>query len=117
MKRILIVEDDFILSLVNKKNLQLMGHTIVACVTNGPAAIEAVKIYKPDVILMDIRLDGEMNGIEAMRKISLFSDVPAIYLTGNSDEESRGQAATTNMIGFCVKPIHFGQLEAILKKM
>ena len=54
-KKVLIVEDDFMLSLINKKYMELMGHTVVAAVTNGLDAIEAVKNHTPDVVLMDIR--------------------------------------------------------------
>ena len=116
-KRILIVEDDFMLSLINKKYMELMGHTVVASVTTGAAAIEATKEHKPDVILMDIRLDGKMDGIETMNEIAKFSSVPAIYLSGNSDFENKERAAKTNMLAFCVKPIHFEQLKEYFSKI
>ncbi len=115
MKRILIVEDDFILSMINKKHLELMGHQVVASVTNGLDAIEAVRAHKPDVILMDVRLNQGMTGIEAMEEISKFSDVAVVYLTGNSEREFKERASKTNMLAFCIKPIHFEQLSEILK--
>jgi len=110
-KKVLIVEDDFMLSLINKKYVELMGHRVVASVTNGAEAIAAAKEHQPDVILMDIRLDGKIDGIDAMMEIEKFSSVPAIYLSGNSDHENKDRAAKTNMIAFCVKPIHFEQLQ------
>lgn len=115
MKKILIVEDDFILSMINQKHIELMGHQVVDSVTNGLDAIEAVKKHKPDVILMDVRLEGGMNGIEAMEEISKFSNAAVIYLTGNSEKEFKERASKTNMLAFCVKPVHFEELSEILK--
>lgn len=111
MKKILIVEDDHMLSMINKKYIESIGHRVVAAVTNALDAIEAAREHQPDIILMDIRLDGDMDGIDAMVEIAKFSDVPAIYLTGNSDAETRKRAEATNMAGFFVKPIHFEQLK------
>jgi len=116
-KKVLIVEDDFMLSMINRKYIELMGHEVVDCVTSGPEAVEAAKKHKPDVILMDLRLDGEMDGIETMQEISKFSESKAIYLTGNSDEENKSRARQTNMIAFCVKPVHFEQLQQLLGKV
>ncbi len=116
-KKVLIVEDDFMLSLINKKYVELMGHNVVAAVTNGIDAIKAVKDHSPDVILMDIRLDGTMDGIDAMNEIEKFSAVPVIYLSGNSDAENKARAAKTHMIAFCVKPIHLEQLQEFFTKI
>ena len=88
MIKILVVEDDYILSMINEKSLELMDHTVVACARNGADAIEAVKKYNPDVILMDIRLEGTMDGIDAMHEIEKFSNVPCVYLTANSNESN-----------------------------
>ena len=115
-KKVLIVEDDFMLSMINRKYIELMGHQVVDCVTNASKAIEAAKKYDPDVILMDLRLDGEMDGIDTMKEISKFSKAAAIYLTGNSDETNKSRAAQTNMLAFCVKPVHFEQLQQLLSK-
>lgn len=117
MKKILIVEDDFILSMINRKHIELMGHEVVDSVTNGLDAIEAVKEHQPDVILMDVRLEGPLSGVEAMEEISKFSNAAVIYLTGNSEKEFKERASKTNMLAFCVKPIHFEELSQILKKI
>jgi CheY-like chemotaxis protein len=105
------------LSMINRKYLEMMGHLVVDSVTNGPDAIEAVKKHMPDIILMDLRLDGQMDGIETMLEISKFSNASAIYLTGNSDEENKSRAQQTNMLAFCVKPVHFEQLQQLLGKI
>lgn len=116
-KRVLIVEDDFMLSLINKKHIELMGHKVVASVTNAAEAIEAVKEHAPDVVIMDIRLEGKMDGIDAMEEIGKFSPVPAIYISGNSDKKNKDRAAKTNMLAFCVKPIHFEQIQELFDKI
>lgn len=113
IKRVLIVEDDFMLNLMNKKYVEMIGHKVVAAVNNGTDAINAAKEHKPDVILMDIRLEGEMDGIDAMLEIEKFSSAKVIYLTGNSGEVDKNRASKTNMIGFCVKPIHLEKLQGL----
>ncbi len=115
--KVLIVEDDFMLCLINKKSIELIGYTVVATATNGLDAIEAVRKYKPDVVLMDLRLDGELDGIDTMNEIAKFSDIPAIYLTGNSDEANKERAAKTNLLGFCVKPVHFEEIKVLFSKV
>lgn len=117
MKRILIVEDDFVLSMINQKHLELMGHEVVDSVVSGKAAIEAAQKYEPDVILMDMRLEGSMTGVEAMQEISKFSKAYVIYLTGNSELEFSDLTKNTNMLAFCVKPVHFEELKSILSKI
>ncbi len=116
-KKVLIVEDDFMLSMINRKYVELMGHVVVDSVTNGADAIDAAKKHSPDVILMDLRLDGDMDGIQAMIEIAKFSEAKAIYLTGNSDEENKGRAQETNMLAFCVKPVHFEQLQQLFSQL
>jgi|ERR1700744_789080 len=113
MVKVLIVEDDLILCLLNRKNVELLGHTVVATATSGLAAIEAVKEHNPDVILMDLRLEGELDGIDTMNEIAKFANTPVIYITGNSDERSKERAAETNLLGFCIKPINFQQLQML----
>lgn len=114
MIKILVVEDDYVLRMINEKSLELMEYHVVACISNGIDAIEAVKKHKPDVILMDIRLEGDLDGIDTMHEIDKFSKVPVIYLTGNSNALNRIRAAKTNMLAFCVKPVHFEELKKLL---
>lgn len=116
MKNILIVEDDLILSMINKRYLELLGHKVVASARNGSAAIEAAKKHNPDVILMDIRIDGDMDGIEAMEEIRKFSKAGVIYVTGNSEPITKIRAEKTNMLGFCIKPISIDDLKELLDK-
>jgi CheY-like chemotaxis protein len=117
MVKVLIVEDDFMLCLINKKCIELIGHTVVATATNGLDAIEAAKKHRPDVILMDLRLDGDLDGIDTMNEIAKFSSAYVIYLTGNSDEINKERASKTNLLRFCVKPVHFEELQVLFSKV
>ncbi len=116
VKKILIVEDDMILSMVNTHYVESLGHKVVLAVRNGLDAIEATKKYKPDIILMDIRIEGPIDGIETMEQIQLFSDVKAIYLTGNSEPSTKIRAEKTNMLDFCIKPVSIDDIKAAIEK-
>ncbi len=113
-KRALIVEDDIVLTMIDKLYLQKIGCEVVATVTNASTAIEAVRKHNPDFILMDIRLDGETDGVAAMEEIRGFSNVPVIYFSGNSEAGMRQRAAETGMSGFLVKPIDFASLKDLI---
>jgi CheY-like chemotaxis protein len=97
--------------------MELMGHKVVAAVTNGADAITAVKEHNPDIILMDLILKGGMDGIETMTEIGKFSPVPVIYLSGNSEEEYKERIEKTNMLAFCVKPVQLEQLQKYFLKL
>lgn len=113
-KRILIVENDLLLAFINKRYCEMLGHVVVDSVRDGKGAIESVKTHNPDVILMDIKIDGDIDGIETMHEIRRFSNVDVIYFTGNSEASVRAKAAETDMIAFYVKPISLEDLKSIL---
>ncbi|MGZ3899922.1 MAG: response regulator [Bacteroidia bacterium] len=116
MKKVLIVEDDMILCMLNKKIVLSLGHQVTGVARNAAEAIDAVKVCDPDFILLDIRLKGNKDGINAMEEISKISKARAIYATGSSEEETIQRAQKTNMIAFLVKPISFEMLKEILEK-
>lgn len=103
--------------MINRKHLELMGHVVVDSVPSGEAAIESARKHMPELILMDMRLEGKMNGIEAMMEIGKFCNAYVIYLTGNSEKEFKEQAMQTNMLAFCLKPIHLEELTGIINKI
>ena len=114
MKKILMVEDDLFISMINKKCLEQLGHNVILVIRNGLDAIEAAKNLNPDVILMDVRIAGEIDGIEAMEEIRKFSDVDVIYISGDSDPETLLRAEKTRMLGFRIKPIFIDDLKDLL---
>ena len=117
MKKVLLVEDDFILALVHRKYLEKIGCEIVDSVTNGGDAILSAHKNLPDFILMDIRLEGEMDGIEAAIEIQKEINIPVIYVTGNSESSVLERAQATNMKGFLIKPLHMEGLKKIIDSL
>lgn len=109
-QKVLIVEDEMIIALMIEKMIINLGHTVIDKVTTGEAAIEVAGKSSPDIILMDIRLQGELDGIEAMEKIREHSEVPVIFITGNSDESYRKRVEKTDPLDFLTKPISLNDL-------
>ncbi len=111
MKRILLVEDDYIISMLLEKQIRRMGYEIAGKAESGERAINLTREEKPDLVLMDIELKGDMDGVEAVRQIREFSTVPVIYLTGNANEKTRREAEETKPDGFLVKPVDMDVLK------
>ncbi len=104
-KRILIVEDQVIIGLDLRMMLEGLGYQITDIVGSGEECIESVRKEKPDLVLMDIMLSGEIDGIFTAELINREFDVPIIYLTAHSDENSLVRANLTEPYGYIVKPI------------
>jgi len=108
--RILVAEDDAIISMEIAERLNRMGYEVTAVVPSGEDAIsEAVK-NPPDLILMDIRLRGNIDGTQAAGSITARMDVPVIYITAYTDEETRNKAQQVFSYGYIVKPFNDRQL-------
>lgn len=114
---IFIVEDEGILTLLNTKYLNELGHTVVGSANNGADAILKIKMLNPDLILMDIKLKGEIDGIDAMKEIEKFCRIPVVYVTGNSEADTYKRAEETQMIDFLIKPISLQMLKAAIDKL
>lgn len=115
-KNVLIVEDDMILSMVLERMILKLNYSVVGKVITGKEAIESAKKLNPDLILMDIQLKDEVDGISAMHKIRNHSDVPVIYITGNSDEYNLSRAKETDYVDYLVKPIQMSDLKSSIEK-
>lgn len=102
---VLIVEDDRLLSLVTERLLVKLGHEIAGKATDGEGAVEMVRTLKPDVVLMDISLEGEMTGVEALKEIRTFSNVPVIILSGSSNRSILDKVRSIGISDFLVKPV------------
>lgn len=118
--RILIVEDELIIGMSISKSLERLGYTALDVVTSGKAAIQMAVELAPDLILMDIILDGPMDGIETVRKLRGMADIPVIYLTANADNATVERARDTMPYGYLNKPINerdlFSNIESSLYK-
>lgn len=115
-KTVMIVEDDLILNLLYESYLEKLGYDAEGELVYGKTAIEVAKKINPDLILMDISLEGEIDGITAMKEIRKFSDVPVIYITGNSDPHHVQRAKETNYLDYLVKPIEFNDLKESIER-
>ena len=104
-KSILIVEDDAIVAIHLKNTLTGFGFSITDPVATGEAAIVAAAANLPDLILMDIQLAGEMNGISAAQYIRSAADIPIVFLTSYSQDPLPEQAKATAPYGYLLKPV------------
>lgn len=102
--RILIVEDESIVALNIKNRLEALGYIIVATTNSGESAIQIVQENRPDLVLMDIKLRGVIDGIEAATQIWNRFQIPVVYLTAYSDEETVERAKITEPYGYILKP-------------
>jgi two-component system, response regulator PdtaR len=108
--RILVVEDVVNLAAVLKVRLESYGYEICEVANTGLKAIDGALYHRPDLILMDIMLEGDMNGIEAAERILVQLDVPIIYLSCLNDEKVIDQAIGTNPYGYILKPYDGAEL-------
>ncbi len=115
-KKVLIVEDDMIISMVLERMINKMGFEVVEKATTGEKAITLAQEHEPDIILMDIQLKDDIDGITAMEKIRAESDVHVIYITGNSDQYNLSRAKDTNFVDYLVKPIQMNHLKKSMGK-
>lgn len=115
-KKVLIVEDDMIISMVLERMIKKLGHQVVKKVIAGQDAIDSFFELEPDLILMDIQLKDDIDGITAMQKIREESDVHVIYITGNSDQYNLERAKKTDFVDYLVKPIQMSHLKKSISK-
>jgi len=108
-KKILIVEDEVIVSLYLQFQLKRLNFNVLKPVSTGEKAISLAKEEDPDIILMDIRLASEMDGIQAVTEILSFSSPLVIFMTGYHDEKFRREAEKLNA-QYLLKPIEISKL-------
>lgn len=114
--KILLVEDEVITSMFIKSQLKNLGFSDVTTTTTGEKAIISVKDTPPHICLMDIRLAGEMDGIETVYIIRSFLDIPVIFITGYDDPLIRKRADKLKPLGFLIKPLVINELKSILNR-
>jgi len=117
-KNVLIVEDDSVQQIILERLITNLGHTVLAKVADGATAIKsALRLKAVDLILMDIRLRDNIDGIEAMNKIREGgTNVKVIYVTGNTDNANLERAKQTGFVDFIPKPIDPERLNKAVEK-
>lgn len=103
--RILVVEDEYILAINLQESLESLGYTVLGMTDSAEEAIEKATELRPNLILMDIRLRGDMDGIQAAEQIWNNLQIPVIYVTGYSDKSTVERATLTSPFGYILKPI------------
>lgn len=114
---VLIVEDDGLIALSLLEFLKRSGYDTPGPVASGEDAIEYLEKFPlPDLILMDIALDGRMDGIETLRQIRKCSDIPVIFLTAHNDPATIARAGEVTPSGFIVKPFVESDVILLIRK-
>lgn len=101
---VLVVEDESIVSKDIQHSLKKLGYNVVGAAATGEQAVKLAMETQPDIILMDIMLKGEMNGIEAATQIRTETNIPVIFLTAYADESTLNKAKVTQPYGYIIKP-------------
>jgi DNA-binding NarL/FixJ family response regulator len=103
--RVLLVDDDQLIRFVHQMFIERAGHEVVGVAEEETQAVTLALDLRPDVVVMDIRLEDGTNGISAMTTIQQTLNIPAIYISGNSDTRTLEEAEQTLMKAFLVKPV------------
>ena len=112
--RILVVEDQQIIALEIKDRLQQMGHEVIAMAKSGDKAIALAKEFLPDLILMDIKIEGDIDGIETAEEIKNIMECPIIFLTAYADDKTINRAKLTEPYAYIVKPLDERELKSAI---
>lgn len=113
--KILVVEDENIVALEIKKRLQKLGYIVPGVASTGEDAISKAEGIRPDLVLMDIMLKGEIDGIHAAGEIRKRFNIPVVYLTAYSDEETLQRAKLTEPYGYILKPFEEDDLRTTIE--
>jgi len=113
----LIVEDDAFLSFIEETIVSRLGYEVVGTATSGEEALKQAEKLNPDILLVDVQLDGEMDGIQTVMKLRerQFNN-PVIFISGTSENSIIENAKKISYTDYLVKPIDLSMLEGPLKK-
>ena len=112
--KILEVEDEAIIAMLMERELERIGYEVTSSVTSGENAINSITENPPDLVLMDIRLAGDMDGIETASIIKDRFNIPVIYISGYDDQHIRDRSRYTDPLGFFIKPVEMKKLKSLI---
>src|SRR6266545_2374935 len=113
--RALIIEDEILIAEELRERLSRLGFYVIAAVDSADEGIAIATRERPDLVLMDIRLKGEKDGVQAAKEIRQQVDVPIVYLTAHSDELTVDRAKETEHDGFILKPFQKHELQSTIE--
>jgi PAS domain S-box-containing protein len=103
--RILIAEDESLVALDLKNRVEQMGYEVCSVVARGEDAVDQYSEHRPNLVLMDIQLDGILSGTQAAQKIQKIAQIPIIFLTAFSDDQTLNEAQIASPSGYLLKPV------------
>ncbi len=115
LQSILVVEDELIVAKHIEKQLIKSGYKVTAIVNNGKSALKEIKRIAPDLILMDVRIEGDLDGIETSALINKKYKIPIVYLTAFTEKNTIDRAKTTEPYGYIIKPFSAKNLETTVE--
>jgi len=115
MKKVLLVEDDRITSRLMQKYISDLGYGLTSAVSSGEDALREIDLNEPDLVLMDINLEGKLDGIESAKTITSRHSVPFVYITSSSDFSTMERAKERNAYGYIIKPFDKKDLRATME--
>lgn len=115
LAQILVVEDDPIIALELEDRLPEIGYAVCAVTPSGEVAVDRARQLCPDLVLMDIRLKGAMDGIEAAAEIRTQFGIPVVYLTAYADQDTLQRAKRTEPFGYIIKPFEGRDLQVAIE--
>jgi CheY-like chemotaxis protein len=115
--KVMIVEDEAISAMILEDFLTESGYDVIGPVSGGREAISLALATKPNLILMDIMLDDDIDGIEATIEIHKIIDIPVLYLTASNDKLTYARAEKTKLSGILIKPFQFSKLKKMIDQL
>lgn len=113
--RLMLVEDERVVAMNLSQRLGLLGYDVHAVASSGTEALERASQAWPDVVLMDIRIDGNIDGIETAERLNRIRPVPVVYLTAHSDEATLARARGSRPFGYLLKPFSEREMHATIQ--
>jgi len=112
--RILVVEDERIIALALSHVIKTSGHEVLACVPSGEEALAALEHTAADLVLLDIRLEGELDGVETAKRIVERYGTRVAFTSASSDLATQGRIQTLNPVAILTKPVLGSELRALM---
>lgn len=116
-KTVFVVEDNPVISEILTEKLRGMGYSVLDPVPTGEEAIECCRKFHPDLVIMDVTLEGDMDGIEAGMQIRKKFNIPFVFLTAYAVSEVTGRMKDAEPDGYIVKPFSTEDLSSVLKTL
>lgn len=115
--KVMIVEDDLLLLLVEERLVKKLGYTVIGTACEGELAIDKIRRLQPDILMIDINLKGHIDGIDVVQTLKKEGrDLPVIFLSGEEDPDVISKAKQTGCVDYLLKPVTVEKLETTLNK-